>query len=206
MARASYIDGPVGLGHRRLAIIDLSDAAAQPMANEDGDVVLIYNGEIYNFQELRVELEALGHRFRSQTDTEVIVHAYEEWGDRLRRAAQRDVRVRHLGPARRRRLFLARDRYGVKPLYWYVPGRRLPLRLGDQGASSSTRDVTRRASAHEALNEYFTLPEHLLRPDAVRGRPAAAARRARSTLEPTATPQPQVRRCWDYPVRRDEPT
>src|SRR5437899_4035775 len=76
-----YTDGPVGLGHKRLAIIDLSAAGQQPMANETGEVVLDCNGEIYNFQELRLELESRGHRFRSHTDSEVIVHAYEEWGN-----------------------------------------------------------------------------------------------------------------------------
>src|ERR1035441_6345085 len=75
-----FVDGPVGLGHRRLAIIDLSPAGHQPMANETGDVFITFNGEIYNFQKLRIELEALGHQFHSHTDTEVIIHAYEQWG------------------------------------------------------------------------------------------------------------------------------
>src|SRR5882724_8849280 len=69
-----YIDGPIGLGHRRLAILDLSPAGLQPMSNETGDVIVTFNGEIYNFQKLRVELEGLGHHFHSRTDTEVIVH------------------------------------------------------------------------------------------------------------------------------------
>jgi asparagine synthase (glutamine-hydrolysing) len=73
-----YTHGSVGLGHRRLAIIDLSPAARQPMANETADLIITYNGEIYNFQELQVELQALGHQFRSKTDSEVAVHAYEE--------------------------------------------------------------------------------------------------------------------------------
>ena len=113
-----YTDGPIGLGHRRLAIIDLSASGHQPMSNENGEVVITFNGEIYNFQKLRVELEALGHRFHSQTDTEVIVHAYEEWGA--------DCVTRFNGmfafgiwDRPRRRLVLARDRYGIKPLYWY---------------------------------------------------------------------------------------
>src|SRR4051812_28691120 len=76
-----YAFGAVGLGHRRLAIIDLTEAAHEPMANEDGSVVLIFNGEVYNFGELRVELESMGHMFHSQTDAEVVVHGYEVWGD-----------------------------------------------------------------------------------------------------------------------------
>src|SRR3990172_7765259 len=72
-----YTDSFVGLGHRRLAIIDLSPAGHQPMATPEGDVILIYNGEVYNFQELRTELEARGYRFRSRTDTEVVLYAYK---------------------------------------------------------------------------------------------------------------------------------
>ncbi len=112
-----YTDGPVGLGHRRLAIIDLTPAGKQPMGNLTGEVTITYNGEIYNYQALRVELEARGHRFRSRTDTEVIIHAYTEWGE--------DCLLRLNGmfafaiwDRTRRCLFLARDRYGVKPLYY----------------------------------------------------------------------------------------
>src|SRR5579862_6116987 len=75
-----FADGPIGLGHRRLAIIDLTPNASQPISNESGTVVVTYNGEIYNFQNLRVELEARGHQFHSRTDSEVVAHAYEEWG------------------------------------------------------------------------------------------------------------------------------
>src|SRR5436190_14819747 len=76
----SYINGSVGFGHRRLAVIDLSAAAHQPMATTSGDLIITYNGEVYNFQELRVELEAKGHQFRSRSDTEVVLYAYKEWG------------------------------------------------------------------------------------------------------------------------------
>src|SRR4051794_30858953 len=76
-----FIDGAVGLGHRRLAILDLSDAGRQPMATEDGAILISYNGEIYNFRELRRELERLGWRFRSGTDTEVVLSACGQWGD-----------------------------------------------------------------------------------------------------------------------------
>src|SRR5438105_9117913 len=113
-----YVDGPVGLGSRRLAVIDVTPGGHQPMAGETGTAVLVYNGELYNFRELRTELERAGHRFRSRSDTEVVLHAYEEWGesclDRFNGHFAVTVwdRTRHL-------LFLARDRYGVRPLYYY---------------------------------------------------------------------------------------
>src|SRR6476660_2386419 len=112
-----FADGPVGLGHRRLAIIDLSPLGHQPMANEDGTVLLVFNGEIYNYQSLRIELESRGHRFHSQTDTETIIHAYEEWGEDCVRRFN-GMFAFGLWDRKKRRMFLARDRYGVKPLYW----------------------------------------------------------------------------------------
>jgi asparagine synthase (glutamine-hydrolysing) len=108
----------VGLGHRRLAIIDLSSAAHQPMCNEDGSVWIVYNGEIYNFQEIRVRLEKKGHVFKSRSDTEVILHSYEEWGvDCLKQF--RGMFAFGIWDSRRKRLFLARDRLGKKPLVYY---------------------------------------------------------------------------------------
>jgi asparagine synthase (glutamine-hydrolysing) len=118
-----YLDGPLGLGHRRLAILDLSDAGKQPMPCVAGRYWITYNGEVYNFVELRKELETLGHRFASDTDTEVIGCAYDQWGP--------DCVLKFNGmwafavwDARRRELFLSCDRFSIKPLHYLrEPGR-----------------------------------------------------------------------------------
>lgn len=148
-----YVDGPVGLGHRRLAIIDLSPAGRQPMANETGDVVITYNGEVYNFQKLRVQLEALGHQFHSQTDTEVVVHAYEVWGiDCVQRF--NGMFAFAIWDARHRRLLLARDRYGIKPVYYTQVGNTF---LFASEIKALLRHPTVQVDVcHEALSEYFT--------------------------------------------------
>ncbi|MEX2642694.1 MAG: hypothetical protein WD270_04530, partial [Acetobacterales bacterium] len=119
-------DGRAGLGHRRLSIIDLSEAAGQPMANEDGNLQVVFNGEIYNHAEVRRELEAIGgHIWRTDhSDTEVILHAFEQWGiaclDRFV-----GMFAFALWDARERALWLVRDRAGVKPLYYTVRDGRL---------------------------------------------------------------------------------
>lgn len=118
------MDGGLGFAHRRLRIIDLSDTALQPMSNEDGSVWLIYNGEVYNYLELRPQLEAKGHHFKSHSDTEVIIHAYEQWGlDCLSRF--NGMFAFALWDSEQRRLLLARDRLGVKPLYYRWNGAEL---------------------------------------------------------------------------------
>lgn len=116
-----YVSGAVGLGHRRLSIIDLN-TGDQPMSNEDGTVWVVYNGEIYNFQELRTDLQSRGHKFKSATDTEVIIHLYEELD------AESVVRLRGmfafaLWDERKQSLLLARDRVGIKPLYYTNTGK-----------------------------------------------------------------------------------
>ncbi|MBS1188664.1 MAG: asparagine synthase (glutamine-hydrolyzing) [Rhodocyclaceae bacterium] len=115
-------DGNCIIGMRRLSIIDLA-GGHQPFASEDGSIWLVCNGEVYNFRELRRELEAAGHRFRSASDCEVILHAYEAWGDgfALRLSGMYNFA---LWDARRRRLLIGRDRIGVKPLYWRLDGQR----------------------------------------------------------------------------------
>jgi asparagine synthase (glutamine-hydrolysing) len=112
-----YVAGPVGLGHRRLAIIDLSPAGKQPMANEDGSIWVTYNGEIYNFADVRRDLERRGHLFRSRADTEVIVHAYEEWGKACLEHFN-GMFAFALWDGRKQCLWLVRDRLGIKPLFY----------------------------------------------------------------------------------------
>jgi asparagine synthase (glutamine-hydrolysing) len=148
-----FTDGNVGLGHRRLSIIDLSSAAHQPMGNETGDVVLIYNGEIYNFQQLRVELEGKGHRFHSDTDSEVIIHGYEEWGEECVNRFN-GMFAFALWDRPRRRLFLARDRYGIKPLYYWSDGN--AMAFGSEIKALQAHPRFRVGVDAPALLEYFT--------------------------------------------------
>jgi asparagine synthase (glutamine-hydrolysing) len=116
-----FCEDGVGLGFCRLAILDLTPAGHQPMTNEDGTVWLVFNGEIYNFQELVPVLEQAGHRFRSRSDSEVIIHAYEQWGtDCLQRF--NGMFAFAIWDMRQRTMFIARDRLGVKPLYYWSDG------------------------------------------------------------------------------------
>lgn len=111
-----YIDGDVAFGHRRLSIIDLS-TGDQPIYNEDNSVVTVYNGEIYNYVELRSKLESLGHEFKTKSDTEVLVHGYEEWHTDLPKHL-RGMFAFAIYDKNRNEIFLARDNFGIKPLYY----------------------------------------------------------------------------------------
>ena len=113
----TFFDKGISLGHLRLSIIDLSECGRQPMFNEEGDICVIFNGEIYNFQELRPELEKRGHRFSSNSDTEVIIHAYEEYGESCVEKFN-GMFAFAIWDSKKKELFLARDRIGVKPLFY----------------------------------------------------------------------------------------
>lgn len=148
-----YVDSFVGLGHRRLAIIDLSRTGHQPMITEDKQFAITYNGEVYNFQELRKELENLGHEFRSRTDTEVILKAYVQWGVNCVQKFN-GMFAFAIWDKTRQELFLARDRYGIKPLYYTFIGPTL-IFASEQKAILEHPDVRREIDL-EALIEYFT--------------------------------------------------
>src|SRR6202158_3275668 len=117
-----YTAGPVGIGMRRLSIVDLA-RGHQPMSNEDGTIWIVFNGEIYNHKDIRAELERRGHRYSTKSDTETIVHAYEEYGDDCVHHL-RGMFAFAIWDARRKRLFCARDRLGIKPFYYTIHDRR----------------------------------------------------------------------------------
>ena len=153
-AAGYHLSPGIGLGHRRLSIIDLS-TGDQPLANETGTVWTVFNGEIYNFAEVRAELTAHGHRFRTSSDTEVIVHGYEQWGERCVERF-RGMFAFAVWDATARRLLLARDRVGVKPLYYAeLPGRGLVF--GSELKSLLEDPDVPRDWMPEAIDAYLTL-------------------------------------------------
>lgn len=195
-----YVDSFMALGHRRLSIIDLTPAGHQPMMTIGGECVITYNGEVYNFQELRVELEALGYQFRSRTDTEVVLYGYLEWGkgvlDRLN-----GMFAFAIWDRRHQELLIARDRYGVKPLYYTLAGN--TFLFGSEAKAILQHPAVRADLDKEALLEYFTFQNLFTDRTLFRGismLPAGSWLRipvaARSLPEPV--------RYWDYSF--DEPS
>ena len=191
-----YADGAIGLGHRRLAIIDLTAAGHQPIANETGDLILTYNGEIYNFQKLRVELEALGHQFRSNTDSEVVVHAWEQWKE--------DCLLRFNGMFAfaiwdrvERRLTLARDRFGVKPLYWYE--RSGVFLFASEIKALLAHPMVSARVCGPALDEYFTFQNIFTDRTLFEGIRLLAPG-CLLTLDLRNGRGPAIRRYWDFPA------
>jgi asparagine synthase (glutamine-hydrolysing) len=151
--QGTYIDENISLGHRRLSIIDLSSAGKQPMSNEDGSIWIVFNGEIYNFGELRTDLEAKGHSFRSNSDTEAIIHAYEEWGcscvERFNGMWGFALYDRGDGL-----IFLCRDRFGIKPLYYYFNNKKFIFSSEINGILQHEID---RVANDKILYEYLAL-------------------------------------------------
>ena len=168
-----WCDRNVGLAHRRLAILDLRETANQPMCNEDLTVWVTFNGEIYNFQELRRVLEARGHVFRTTSDTEVIVHAYEEYG---RKCVDhfRGMFAFAIWDTRNRTLFMARDRVGKKPLYYFVGPEGLVF--GSEIKALLTDPMVPRKPDYIALDHFLALqyiPAPLTAFQGIRKLPAA---------------------------------
>ena len=198
-AGALHLEPGVGLGHRRLSIIDLS-TGQQPLYNEDGSVGVVFNGEIYNYQELIPELAAAGHVFRTRSDTEVIVHGWEEWGeDCVRRF--RGMFAFALWDRKRQTLFLARDRLGVKPLYYAVL--KDTLIFGSELKAITAHPDFPRELDPFAIEEYFALgyvPEPRTIYRAARKLPPAhtlAVRRGEAL--------PEAREYWDVRFSLNNP-
>jgi asparagine synthase (glutamine-hydrolysing) len=154
--RGSFAADGIALGFRRLAIIDLSEAGAQPLASEDGRLQLIHNGEIYNYRELRGELEAAGHRFRSATDTEVVLAAYREWGSACVERFN-GMWAFALWDGERQQLFCSRDRFGIKPFYYRHENGRFAFASEPRAfrADPSTRLEENREAVHEYLDQGY---------------------------------------------------
>jgi len=148
-----YVDGNLALGHRRLAIIDLSPAGHQPMATRDGRFVISYNGEIYNFGELRIELESLGHQFHSRSDTEVLLEGYARWGIKVLERLN-GMYAFAVWDRVERTLLIARDRYGIKPVYYTQAGG--TFLFGSEIKAMLAHPAFRRGLDKKALLEYFT--------------------------------------------------
>src|SRR5688500_3705031 len=154
----TFVRGPVGLANNRLAIIDVSAAGHQPMTSDDGRLVIVYNGELYNFRELARELESSGQTFRSRTDTEVVLRAWQEWGpsclDRFDGMFAFAVWV-----DLEQKLKLARDRFGVKPLYYAETGGRMLL---GSGITALLAAGLRASVSHDVLRHDLTFQNSIL--------------------------------------------
>ncbi len=192
-------DGPVWFGSRRLSIIDV-DGGHMPMSNEDGTVWTVYNGEIYNFPTLRAELESAGHRFRSRCDTEVVVHAFEEWGPACveRFNGMFAFAVHDAG---KRQLFLARDRLGEKPLHYVWDGG-LFLFASEIKALLRHPDVSRRIDPL-AVSKYLTF-EYVPAPHSM-FQEIRKLEPGHSLLLDLAERRLEIRQYWDLPLLDDAP-
>jgi asparagine synthase (glutamine-hydrolysing) len=189
-----WIEENVGIGHRRLAVIDLTPAGHQPMMSTNNRYVISYNGEVYNFKQLRIELEAKGYWFHSQTDTEVVLNAWAEWG--------KDCVTRFNGmfafaiwDRREKSLFLVRDRYGIKPLYYASWGN--VFLFGSEQKAILEHPCAKRDLDKKALLEYFTFQniftDRTLLKNVKLLPPASIAH-----IDLGSNSNPKITRYWDY--------
>jgi asparagine synthase (glutamine-hydrolysing) len=195
-----WVEGAVAIGHRRLSIIDLSDAGHQPMLSADGRYVLSYNGEVYNFRELRLELEARGHQFRSRTDSEVVLNAWVEWGsDSLLRL--NGMFAFAIWDREKRKLVLARDRFGIKPMYYaragnaFLFGSEIKALLAHPKLSASVDPA--------GMAEYFTFQNFFSNRTLFAG-VTLLPQGSYLQMTPGATAEPSIARYWDYDFREPE--
>ena len=193
-----WIEGNVGLGHRRLAILDLSPAGHQPMVSADHRFVLTYNGEIYNFRELRAELQAIGYWFRSKTDSEVVLYALAEWGvqalDRFN-----GMFALALWDRKSQTLLLARDRYGIKPLYYAQQGSLFIF--GSEQKAMLTVPGFERQLDQSALLEYFTFQNFFTDRTLLKGVKLLPAGHYATFDLRHPSPSLQVVQYWDFHFR-----
>jgi asparagine synthase (glutamine-hydrolysing) len=188
-----YQDAQASLAMRRLSIIDLH-TGQQPISNETGDVCVVYNGEIYNFKDVRADLEWRGHTFKTQTDTEIIVHAYEEYGDECVKHFNGMFAI-SLWDARKRRLFLARDRVGIKPLYYWADQTKLVF-ASELKALLLHPDVPRQTNL-AALDLFLTL-EYIPAPHTIYTRIFKLLPGHTLTVEDGEL---KIRQYWDVPYQ-----
>ena len=193
-----HVDGPVGLGNRRLAILDLSDAGAQPMLNDTGEIALTYNGEVYNFRELRAELERAGQRFRSRSDTEVVLRAYAEWGPAFVERLN-GMFALAVWDARARTVLLARDRFGIKPLYTTRVGS--TFLFASEIKSFLQHPDFRPELSSEHLLEYFTFQNVFTDGTLFRG---VTLLPSGQTLTISLDGEPVRRTYWDFEFAEEE--
>jgi len=196
-----WIDGPVGLGHRRLAIIDLSPGGAQPKQSADGRHVLTYNGELYNYRELRLELQALGRRFTTESDSEVMLQALAEWGTAAL-GRFNGMFAFALWDRETRQLLLARDRYGIKPLY--TCQRDNSLSFGsEQKAILADPQITRHLD-RAGLAEYFTFQNFFTDHTLIEGVRLFPAGHYGILDLGKAQPELKLHRYWDFDFREPD--
>jgi asparagine synthase (glutamine-hydrolysing) len=195
-----YIDSFVGLGHRRLSIIDLSSLGHQPMQSADSQVTISYNGEVYNYQELRVELEAQGYAFKSHTDTEVVLNAWLMWGPECVHKLN-GMFAFAVWDKRDQTLYLARDRYGIKPLYYGSWGS--TFLFGSEQKAILAHPESKKEIDKEALLEYFTFQNIFTNKTLLQNiKLLPAASIAKISLG--STKDIQIHQYWDYRFREPD--